>query len=380
MKLSEKTMYTIKQDAEHSINQLSKGVPAIVIAADLYCKSLTDKEPELGEVMAERIKSVVDSYTANSENALKDSEKWLEQNIDKMIEDKNVLERCTILYNMLSGILALNGAALNSDTEEFLKNQVSFDPGKASLETEEELRNQLIEALNNSTLGVAQLDAIAFLLNNNNGNMTQEIIDFAKNDRDIKIIMAMVAYINVKNGRIEEIPPEATLDEITIGVCFSYDTQRIALQVAEGKMEEKFALETIKKLAMVSGFMLAASLTLLSGSLINLAAVAFLPTMVAFPLTILCGAIIWQLAKEPSRNVCKKIIGFGWKIVKGGVGLIVKGLKAIAQFATQHVLPKCIGVYEKIKSYFARVKSEYQTKNENSQTEKEEVPATPVNA
>ena len=359
MKLTEKTMNIIKKESEAAINQMAEAKTAIEIAGEIYCKALPGKDAETGKVMAKRIDSIICDYENNVKSAIGDSEFWVKAQIEKQIEGKEIEERCKALFSMLVGVSSLNDVLAGKKSIEEIQQEYSFDVNNISEEYENSLKEQLIAAVQASAYGEFQIKEFKKALESGKTDVSiGDIIDFGKREHDVKVIMAMIAYVNAKNGVIEDIPADTSMDEIAIAVASSYDVAATAEQVEEGKISTGKGVKIIMAISTVASFMIAAVLTAAvlwsGGILIDI----FLPRIIGIPLIIIAGFALWGLFNETAKNCIDIITKVGAKVVKDGYVIAKKGAKKLMDFISMHIVPKVSEIWNKVKAYFGKLKEE----------------------
>lgn len=366
MKLTQKTMNNIKKESETAIKRMESGKTAIEIAGEIYCKSLPNKDYETGKVMARRIDSTILSYEQNVKSALEDADTWVSEHIEKQLDGKSLEERCRTLFSLLIGVSSLNDVLSGQKTIDEIEQEYSFDVQYVSEEYENSLKEQLIAAVKSSAYGEYQLKALDQALENGQSDVSiGDVISFGQKGHDVKVIMAMIAYVNVKNGSITEMPFDISLDEVAISVASSYDIAAAAEQVEEGEISKEEGFTIVEVISMVASIMIATILTAVSllgiGILINL----FLPKIIGIPLLIVAGIAIWGLFCEVARDFTEIVIKLGAKVFKGGFALLKKGVKKLMDFIKQTVIPKVTEGWAKIKAYLKKLREE------NTETEQQ---------
>lgn len=359
MKLTEKTMNVVKKESEVAIKQMAEGRAAIEIAGEIYCKALPDKDAETGKVMAKRIDSIICDYENHVKSALENSEAWVKEQIEKQIEGKEIEERCKTLFSMLVGVSSLNDVLTGKKSIEEIQQEYLFDANNISEEYEDSLKEQLIAAVQSSAYGEFQLKELEKALESGKTDVSiSDIIDYGKHEHDVKVIMAMIAYVNAKNGAIDDLPADISMDEIAIAVASSYDVITTAEQVEEGKMSVDKGAKIIAAIGAVASFMISAILTVAAlwsaGILINI----FLPKIIGIPLIIIAGFAFWGLFNETATKCIEVIKTVGVKVVKDGYAIAKRGANKLMDFISKHITPKVSEIWNKVKAYFTTLKEE----------------------
>lgn len=364
---TEATMENLRRTSGRALEQLADGKPIIAILRDIYC-TLPDKSDEVGELMADRVLEQVDEYEKNKQPALANLEDWAVEWTKTLTADKeDCAGRCGILAQTLLGFTALSDY---DHAEEILQGAEDFDPASASDALEQELRSNLIEAVRNCPLGQAQLNALLEALEDKTDTaVSQTVLDFGTNSREIKAIMSMVAYVNAKNGNIEELPPEITLDEVVPCVCLSCDVQEIAGKVETGEIDADTAVTMIDALGAVAGMMVTVALVFTAdvGLAVMLAMIG-LPRFLSIPVLFLAGAVVANAVREEAVKCATGALRIGWTLVKSPLKLVCyPGAKLIA-FAAKTILPAMGDAFEKIKAFVRKLKTDtMSSRTENRQ-------------
>lgn len=350
------TMASLQRTSSRAIKKLAEGTPVIEILRDIYC-TLPDKSPETGAVMADRVLELVAEYESNKKLALENLEAWAAQKLDKLTDGRDCAERCSILAQTLAGFTALNDP---SQAEELLTDLKEVAPESASDELEQQLRDNLLLAMQNSTLGLAQLNALLEALENHTSAEAAKIVmDFGKYNREAKAIMAMTAYVYAKNGSLEELSPELTLDEIMPCVCLSCDTQEIVYMAETGQLDAEKAATMIQTLGTVAGMLatIAMALTAAATTAVFLT-VAGVPAILSFPAVLLAGSVVSTLVREEAVNCATGALAVGWSIVNGTAQhLLIPGAKLLIH-ALQKVYSAARNALEKVKLFMQELKED----------------------
>ena len=359
MKLTQKTMNNIMKESETAIKRMESGRSAIEIAGEIYCKALPNKDFETGKIMARRIDSTILSYEQNVKSALEDADTWISEHIEKQLDGKSLEERCRTLFSQLIGISSLNDVLSGQKTIDEIEQEYSFDVQNVSEEYESSLKEQLITAVKSSAYGEYQLKALDQALENGQSDVSiGDIISFGQKEHDVKVIMAMITYVNVKNGSITEMPLDVSLDEVAISVASSYDIAATAVKVEEGEMSEKEGVNVIEKISLVSTLTIATLLTASSMIPFGIMIYTLFPPVVAVLLILAACYSIWFVFCFVLRDCVDIVVKFGAKVLKNGFALLKKGVKKLLDFFKQTVIPKATEAWAKIKAYLKKLREE----------------------
>lgn len=368
---SETTMNRLRALSADCLDQLVDGKPVLDILSDAYC-ILPDKSPELGRLMADQILTLVDGYESNKRLALQDFNAWAEQHIDILLADKDCPARCGLLMQLLLGFTALNDQA---NDQEILQDAGEFDPSCADDKLEQELCAKLIEAMKGSTLGIVQMETLLENVQGEDGQVNpQTVIDFGRNDRDVKAILSMIAYVSAKNGSLEDIPAETTLEEIVPSVCFGCDTVRISAQVGVGEMDVDMAATVMQALGAVAGLLVTAAVVVSAVAVASIL-LAPLPAILSLPAVLATGVVVATTVFNPAARLSTRILSFGWKVIhKTVAGIVIPGARLLLDVLKNKVWPTVRNMFEGAKAYALQVKERIMH-NKSGQRESIQVPA-----
>lgn len=369
MKLTEKTISAVKKESESAVNQMTEGKTAIEIAGEIYCKALPDKDAETGKVMAKRIDSIICEYEKNVKSALEDSDAWIKEQIDKQMEGREIEERCRILFSMLIGVSSLNDVLEGKKSAEEICREYSFDVSHVSEEYEDSLKEQLITAVQASAYGKYQLEELEKAIENGETEVSiADVINYGKHEHDVKVIVAMIAYVNAKNGSMEELPADTSLDEVAIAVAASYDAAATAEQVEEGKIPVDRGAKIIRAISAVASFMIAAVLTAATLLSVGFFIDMFLPRIIGVPLLIVAGTAIWGVFHGTAKECVEITKKIGAKVVKDGSAVIKKGAKKLQDFISENIAPRVSEAWNKVKAYIEKLKEDMEVSQEEEAT------------
>jgi len=246
MKMNEQMLQLIQKRGAEPLKRLENGGNALEIAADVYCGNLPNKDIEIGRLMAERAAAKIVEFDKNLGAAMENPELWAADCVEKLCENKTLTERCQTLAQALENLNKINGVDGRT--------AANVEPGEA---LEAELKAQLREAIVNCNLGETMVQAVidAGADENAVAGIAAAALDHEKL-RARRLVLAMVAYTMIKNGEFEEIPLEATLDDVTLGVCAAVETANAMAQNNVG-----VATKIVRVVGWVLGVMTAVIIT-----------------------------------------------------------------------------------------------------------------------
>lgn len=233
-----------------------------------YITHLPDKEPSQGKMMVERIYMGIDGFYEAIAEAEENPEQWIEESLDKIAEDKSTAEACETYYDMAREYVeAVREIIPEYDADGFLERLESiYVPGQAADERYAEEQKELLKELilHNSALMQKLTESMIQYAAETMSDDTDAEYEYEEDkERDLLAVMAMAAYIAAKEGKLEDVPSEITLDELTIMVCAMYESSKVVQEAEKGSIAwdiAKFMLELIGIVAMTKLVIVAAEI------------------------------------------------------------------------------------------------------------------------
>lgn len=261
-KFTKEQMDQIQQQVNQIMDRLAEGQSAREICAQMYAEGLEDKTLAQGELMADAVLESISGFDRDYARAKEDLDGFVDAFIEESCKGKSLAERCTYLMKLTAAISGAK-AVLDAQTEEAREKARSMvseaetaeiPEGEATEELEGKLRAQLKNALKGSNILVnaleAQQDALREIEDENAAATL--LVDAGSRDIDFRAIMAMQAYINLKNGYYEDIPEDMTAAQVATMVCTYTEEMRILHQVEENHLGEDIAHGILSVLGIVA--------------------------------------------------------------------------------------------------------------------------------
>ncbi len=326
--------------AQEILARLSDGTSVLEIMTHIYVDNLEGKTETQGRVMAEAIIDEVRQFDADYKNAQQDLEGLIDNFQSKVDDGKTCLERCNYWLKLGAALSMLSSAEKGEKPDrEFILNEVAqmnVTEEEATEMLETELREKAKEAILNSSIMLnclhEQADAIEQI--EQGDEIAGMIIDMGNNEIDFRAIMAMLAYTKIKNGEIENIPADLTIEQITALVCAGVVQAGIADSVENGNMAVDVSAVLIKILGIIviTHFALCVSIMSCLVAVVALGSGAWLfciETIVIIGCVFYVAVKLWNKLNRPIA-----------KLVVKGIKKIVKGIKRVAEFVKVTVIPK----------------------------------------
>lgn len=222
-----------------------------------YVTHLPDKEESQGEMMVERIYMGIDSFYEALAQAEENPETWVEESLTRTVAGKTTAEACEAFYDMAREYAqAIKEIIPEYDVEEFMQRlERIYVPGQAADEScEEELKKALKELiLHNSALMQKLTQSMIEYASESMGDTQGAEYEYEEDkERDLLAVTTMAAYIAAKEGKLDEVPSEVTLDELTIMVCAMYESSKTVQAAEEGSIAWKIARFTLEVIGIVA--------------------------------------------------------------------------------------------------------------------------------
>ena len=351
-----------------------------------YVNHLPDKERNQGEMMTDRIFHGIDIFYNELKEAEKNPEIWVEKCIEKMGEENGGGQRCDLYRDKIIQFADAAKGVITQDKIDKVLEKLDgiYVPGQ---ENSEETEMKLKELLKNLILEDGALAQ----------KMTEMMVEYAEEQENIELeynkaqergllgAMVMSAYILSKEGRLEGVPSDITLDQITVMVCSMYESSKIVQEAQRGKRVwngVKFLLSVIGivasvKLLIVTSGVSFVLLSLFFGTILTgiLTAVIFLTLSYWF---VKHG--IFLLEKGVNffvDNIARGVVDAGGNIIRYSVRILKKCVDKIKEFcawAARQAADAADRINERTEKTDrpSGVRSEKAKKTEKSKKEEEE--------
>lgn len=330
--------------AKRVMSGISEGQTTRDILADLYVQNLEDKTIQQGQVMADVILDAVKGFDADYQEAKEDLDGYIKKFQAKVDEGKSCVERCNYWLQLAAVVTAASEAMSQgpADRQALLQEieNLSVSEEEANEALEKELREKAREVLKNSgillTGLMTQENALQQMENANEA--AGLLIDLGNEEIEYRAIIAMLAYTQVKTGKMENIPVDMTASQIATLVCTQVEQERILEAVGNGSIAIDVAVALLQILGTV---------------VLTIAAISVIPTAVVG-----AGAFFWlvggALLGIPAMLVSIALIAKAFdyatnaweeesvKIVKAisvPVKWVLRGIRVLVEYVKENVLP-----------------------------------------
>lgn len=351
----------MKKQAEEVLTKREAGVSNLDLIAQIYMDGLDNKSMEQGLMMANEAVQAVKDFNQSYSEAVENKDGTMDKLIDQLLENKSAAERCNILTQLYAAVTTASAKASGEECEEGEKlvNQADEDPiteEQASPELEAEIRARAIEALNRSSIlshglfrQADQLDALASEL-----GVTQMVLQIGQDQIEYESILTMLSYVESKNGTIEELPPDLTIQEVAYVVAATVEEEQIVKRFTMGEMAMEAAVALLDILGMVMMIKFAAWIV---GKGVMVAA-GMGGLILAAPALVLLVAGCMAAMSE-AVNIWDGGVRLGVKaastVVRVGVRVAAAGLRKIGEFVQNTVAPVAIAAVKKAWSFVRHI-------------------------
>jgi hypothetical protein len=358
MEFSETSRKRIREQAKDAVEGIENGASIRKTLSDIYVKGMPDKTEEQGMMMADRVIELVETYDNELKKAFKDEEVWILDKLDEMTEGKSLEERCNIYNHLLHAINALNSLSIADCINEDILNvddyisradSLTLEPGMISEELEQDFRRKVVDILKESGLLLMQI-----------GNMADSIDELADEKDYIRFILlegvatteymaitSMIAYVDAKNGILDEIPITATIEEITIGTCSAIAAEQIAARAAEGSIDEASAYRLIKILGVVASVLIIGYLSTIMGLTVAYMFSGLLSLIAAITI----GAFVFNIVWEVTSDLRDKTVNLVGNVADLGVKAVTLVLRNIYKCFVENLVPTIVGAVKTTVEY-----------------------------
>ena len=358
----------MEQEADKAVKQIREGSTARELMAQIYVENMQYKTKKMGLRMADKALETLADFNQEYAHAKENIGECIDDFCEKITEEKSVAECCDIwleLYtavNVLNKQLSTEQSVNNLDVEKLLQEVEyrTFSEEEATPEFEQELKQQALGALSNSGIMLhallRQADSLEAL---EDQDVAKMVIQMGASEIEYEGILAMIAYVNIKNGKFKEMPADMTIDQAALAVAASVEQSRIMEQVGLGKMAVDVAVALLKILGVVVILKLALMASIVGAKLASslFGMILFLPAMLMLAAVIVMA--IYKVSKAWFKT-SQKIVKGAAAAVTAVVSAIVKGLYAVHEFVKETVIPNIFAAYNKAVDYIhtviARVK------------------------
>lgn len=353
----------LKKEAAELLGGIAEGKNVRDLMAQIYVEKLDEKTIQQGELMADKILRCVKDFDAGYQEAQENLDHFVEKFQAKMDEGKSCVDRCNY-WLKLGTVISSAAAAMGRDgvdREQMIRDAESLfiSEEDATPQREEELREQAAQAIKNSgiLLGtlVEQVQALEEL------DSAEEaiglLIDMSGRELEYRAVVSMLAYTMSKNGELEGVPVDMTASQVTALVCAELEQARIVKAVGDGEL----AVDVATVLLSILGSVLLIYIAIPVFVFTTQAILDLFVPIFAIPLCIMTVAGLTRLFNagidmwlEDSKSIARFAVA--------AMRTVVKGMKAVAEFSAERVLPKVVetaaGVLAKLKSLVAKTKGE----------------------
>lgn len=333
MKITDKNfLEETKKQVEPLMREFAEGKSARDIAKDIYL-TLPNKTEDTAYMIVDDMTEIIENYHDEFDTCYANDESYIKGKLletTKGIDD--AVERCKVYHRILVALTAhaiyVDGEAnAEARAKAYVNEHKEFKcTPEEAVEKEAELFNLTVEALKTADIMTMQLPAVLEMLKNT-GLDTAYSFAFGRDSADLKLILAMQAYVNAQNGMYEDIGEETSMKQIVYGICGAADTYALAVRAENGTVDKSTFVKILSVIGRVLVVAAAASLIFSPGILLTifysiLAVLYTLLFVVAIALPIVVGVAV--------------LVGAGCIVVCGAVTAFV-GLKNLIEWSKPYV-------------------------------------------
>ncbi len=289
--------------AELIIKRMDEGKSLRDILAEVYVSGFSNKSMMQGYLMADAVIASVDSFETDYENAKINLDAFLDERLTKNTGHLTLHSRCELWLKLKESISKATTIINNKEQDKVdvkavsaAIDSISVSPEEATEAYEAHLYEELKQTIKDSGILMSGiLENISELKISDN---TEMLVDTGIKEYDIRAISAMLTYIDLKNNRINGIPEDTTIEQVTQMVCVA--AASVEIMQATGETATEKAVRNVVDVLGVLGSMLVLSViftvSAIGGLVILLAGGGLVATLaVLIPYIVLCCFIIWAV-------------------------------------------------------------------------------------
>lgn len=262
--MTKEILEQIRSHSAKALAELHNGKPAVEVVEQMYMDRLPNKDEEISRMMAEKMHGLVAEFYQNWAAAQEDYAVWCERFLNDHIKDLPRAEACGKLNKMYCAI-ALIGAVRSAETEaeaDAIRAQMEqqsqrvFSEAEATEEQLAQLRAKISEALLDSGIAAEQLKELGAILENADAQLPLAL-NFGVRNVEYMTVLAMQAYLDIKDGLYESVPVDTTMEHVACSVCSTACALEVAAKVERGEVSETVGCRLMQILgAVAAGFLL----------------------------------------------------------------------------------------------------------------------------
>lgn len=345
MKLTDKNfMEETKKQVAGAMEELANGKSARDISKDIYL-TLDNKTEDIAYMMTDNMIEIIENYHNDFDACYADEDAYIKEKLNDRVKDiDNALGRCEVYHRILvnmaaNAIYAEGGNDAEARARAYVEENKDFNfTAEEAEEKETELYNLACEAIKKGDIVTIQLCQILEQLDAEEFTEAAVGVKLGRESADIKLILAMQAYVNAQRGLYEDITPETSIEQITYNVCGAADVCAVATQVGEGTVSESIVVKILKTIGAVIGwcgmFYGEICATAFLGGLIWM----LLPVPLFIAMVISGCAVVFI---DDKLGLVDKAAAVG-SVVGGYVGCVVgaalKGIKKLVEWVTPYII------------------------------------------
>lgn len=260
-KMTKEQISMIENQTKEILKDIAEDKNIREIQAQIYVDNLEDKTMRQGGVMADAILASIQSFDSDFSAAREDVNGYIDKFIEEVCRDKSCGERCNYLLKLCTAAGSAQSiwTAESEEQESKIKElmaevenkEVSEDEATAELEAE--LYKKAKDALMGSDIMLSALieqeDQLKEL--EDGDEAAALLLDLGAREVDFRAVMAMLVYVNVKNGTFDNLPSEMTASQAAALVCAQSEQMRILEAVERGHMAADAATVLLQILGVV---------------------------------------------------------------------------------------------------------------------------------
>lgn len=241
--------------AEIIAKRMNEGKYLRDILAEVYVSGFSNKSMMQGYLMADAVIGSINSFESDYEKAKVNLDAFLDERLNEMAGSRSLHARCELWLKIKESISEVTTIINNKEQDNVdMKalsakiDSISVSPKEATEAYEAHLYDTLKQTIKDS--GVLMSGILENITELDIPDNTSILIDTGIKEYDIRAISSMLTYINLKNNRINGIPEDTTIEQVTQMVCIGTEAATVT-QAAGETIPEK----TVKAILGILGML-----------------------------------------------------------------------------------------------------------------------------
>ena len=347
-----------KKEAEDILNKKAEGVAVREIMAGIYVDRLPNKSKEQGLMMANKAMDSILDFKKDFEETIKNKDTAFEKICERMLEGKNLTERCNSLNGLYMGAEAAKAKLQGEKDYEDILLQADCElitEEEATEALEAELKEKVFSSFSEMSVlsrgMIRQAEQIEALTQEQ--GISEMVVQIGEEEAEYEGILTMLVYADSKTTDMQEIPPDLTIEEIAYIVCATVEEQLIIKRYTAGEITMAVATALLDALGFVLMVKLGFSIIMLGVKI----ATAMCGMMAALPAMIFMTVGIMGIMGKTFKVWTNGVKFLMDMVVTVKTRVVSVAMRKMGDFINSTIIPISMGIVQKVKDFWARIKN-----------------------